>query len=75
MADVNGINGKRDAAVAALRELVSTLEAEEARLSSELATVAAHRKDAAKTLATLDPDAVPRRRRGRPKRAPEVVAA
>jgi prefoldin subunit 5 len=74
MAD--GINGKRDAAVSALRELVAALEAEEARLTAELAKVSAERKDAAKTLATLDPDAAPRRRgRPRSKPAPVPVAA
>lgn len=73
MAD--NIETKRDAATGALRDLVGTLEAREAELSAELATVQAQRKDAAKLLASLTGEA-PKRRRGRPKRAAvEAVAA
>jgi hypothetical protein len=70
-----GIETKRDAAVAALRDLVGTLAAEEARLTAELATVKTQHAETVKTLAALSGDAPAKRRRGRPKRAPEPVAA
>lgn len=70
------IDTKRTAAVAALRDLVGTLEAEEARLTAELNTVKTQRAETAKTLAALSGEA-PKRKRGRPrsKPAPEMVAA
>lgn len=74
MADNGTVSDKRETVVNALRELVSTLEAEEMRLSAELATVAGQRKDAAKTLASLSGE-TPRRRRGRPRKTEAAASA
>jgi chromosome segregation ATPase len=52
---------------AALKEALTTLEAEETRLSEELATVREKRKALSTAVAALDPSAAaPKRRRGRP---------
>jgi prefoldin subunit 5 len=65
-----------ETAVKHLRDAVTALEAREAELQAELATVANQRKDAAKALQSLSGEA-PRRRRGRPKgpAKPAAVAA
>ena len=60
------VNRSMETAVKGLREAVTALEAEEARLTAELATVTGQRKAAANALAALSGE-TPRRRRGRPK--------
>lgn len=50
-----------------LRDVVTALEAEETRLSTELATVKAKRTAVAKALAALE-DSTPKKRRGRPRK-------
>lgn len=57
-----------DAAVTALRDLTTALEADEKRLTAELASVKDRRKAVAKSLTALTGDAAPRRRRGRPRK-------
>ena len=65
-----------DQATAAMRDSLTALEAEEARLSGELTTVKNQRRDVQKALESLTGDK-PKRKRGRPRKnpAPEPVAA
>lgn len=65
-----------ETATSSLRDAVTALEAEEARLAGELATVKTKRMAAAKALEALSGDK-PKRRRGRPRKdaATEAVAA
>jgi hypothetical protein len=60
-----------------LKSVVAALEAEEARLATELATVKSKRTAVAKALAALE-DTTPKKRRGRPRKTDtpaEPVAA
>jgi hypothetical protein len=56
-----------------LKSLVVTLEGEESRLSTELATVKAKRVAVAKALAALEDDK-PKKRRGRPRKSESTPA-
>ena len=74
----NTIETAEAAATQGLKDAVALYEAEEARLSGELAAVVAKRKAASKALESLGQ--APRRRRGRPRktdaeRAAEAAAA
>lgn len=64
-----------DASKVSLKEVVTALEAEEARLGAELATIKSKRVAVAKALAALE-DTTPKKRRGRPRKdAAAPVAA
>lgn len=56
-----------------LKNVVAALEAEETRLSTELATVKSKRVAVAKALAALE-DTTPKKRRGRPRKNAEAPA-
>lgn len=76
--DNNTIEAAEAAAAQGLKDAVALYEAEETRLSSELASVVAKRKAASKALESLGQ--APKRRRGRPRktdaeRAAEAAAA
>jgi hypothetical protein len=59
----------------ALKEALTVLDAEKARLEGELAVVNAKHKALSTAVAALDPDsAAPKRRRGRPKKAATIAA-
>lgn len=63
-----------DASKVSLKEVVTALEAEEARLGAELATIKSKRVAVAKALAALE-DTTPKKRRGRPRKDAAPVAA
>lgn len=63
-----------DTAAQAIKDALTALEAEELRLTSELATVKTKVKDMRKAHETLT-GSRPTRRRGRPRKNPEPVAA
>lgn len=56
-----------------LRNVVAALEAEETRLSTELATVKSKRVAVSKALAALE-DTTPKRKRGRPRGSKNATA-
>lgn len=63
-----------DAATKALKEALTKLDAEKARLEGELAKVNTQHKALTTAVAALDPSAAPaKRRRGRPKKAATPV--
>src|SRR4051794_35303262 len=63
-----------DNATTAMRDSLAALEAKETRLTDELATLKEQRKALQKAVESLSGDK-PRRRRGRPRKTPEAVAA